>query len=185
MKVLTLDNNQFIHHCHRLQDGISSYNPDLIVSIAKGGTYVAAEMFASVRHTEVLCQRPSTKSKERNNFIFKIVNCMPMCVKNWLRIIEASLLKNRKVPLEKVVLSQETVDCLASAQRVLVVDDAVDSGNTLKAVVEAITALDLQAEVKSAVFTVTTKHPVIMPEYYLYNNATLIRFPWSMDVKTK
>ena len=32
-----------------------------------------------------------------------------------------------------------------------------------------------------AVVTVTSVKPLIMPDYFLYNNRTLVRFPWSID----
>lgn len=70
---------------------------------------------------------------------------------------------------------------MQDAQNILIVDDAVDSGATLLAVVEAVRIDMPGAEVRSAVITQTTPSPVITPDYTLYNNRTLIRFPWSMD----
>ena len=62
------------------------------------------------------------------------------------------------------------------------VDDAVDSGYTLSHVLEAFKAvLPAGAEVRSAVITVTTDDPLVMPDFYLYNDKTLVRFPWAMD----
>ncbi len=68
------------------------------------------------------------------------------------------------------------------ARKILVVDDAVDSGYTLSHVLEAVKAvLPAGAEVRSAVITVTTDDPLVMPDFYLYNDKTLVRFPWAMD----
>lgn len=39
--------------------------------------------------------------------------------------------------------------------------------------------------IKIAVITVTTPHPIIDADFYLYHNRVLVRFPWSNDVKRK
>ena len=39
--------------------------------------------------------------------------------------------------------------------------------------------------IKIAVITVTTPHPIIDADFYLYHNRVLVRFPWSNDVKKK
>jgi hypoxanthine phosphoribosyltransferase len=64
---------------------------------------------------------------------------------------------------------------------VLVVDDAVDSGATLIAVLDAVYKAAGSSKVRSAAITVTTENPMVMPDYYLYHDETLIRFPWSID----
>ncbi len=184
MKVLTLNDITFKEHCARLQEAAREYAPDLIVSIANGGTYVAACMFDDVKHVDILCRRRSTSSKERRRRLFKVVRSLPTFMKNWLRIIEASWLKRqRPANPQEIKLDQQTVGALTSARRILVVDDAVDSGQTLLTVLTAIKNLGVSATIKSAVFTITTKSPATMPDIYLYNNSTLIRFPWSKDVK--
>ena len=72
-----------------------------------------------------------------------------------------------------------------AGKSVLVVDDAVDSGNTLLSVVKGIRIAAPDAEVHNAVMTQTFPKPVIEPDVALWNDGTLIRFPWSKDAKQK
>ncbi len=66
---------------------------------------------------------------------------------------------------------------------ILVIDDAIDSGDTLFAIVETLKKTNPNAKVETAVITETTHHPRIRANYTLYQNRTLIRFPWSSDYK--
>lgn len=66
-------------------------------------------------------------------------------------------------------------------KRILVVDDAVDSGATARGILDAIHRLPGQRLTALAVITVTTPHPVVKVDFALYTNRTLIRFPWSKD----
>ena len=62
------------------------------------------------------------------------------------------------------------------------VDDALDTGTTLKAVVELLQALAPASTVRSAVIVTTTADPVISADISLHNRV-LGRFPWSHDFK--
>jgi hypoxanthine phosphoribosyltransferase len=65
--------------------------------------------------------------------------------------------------------------------RVLVVDDAIDSGATMATVVEQLRdAVGDGGEVRTAVLTITTRTAVFQPDFTLYRQ-TLCRFPWSHD----
>lgn len=64
---------------------------------------------------------------------------------------------------------------------VMVVDDAVDSGITLAAVLRTLRACCPPAtELRTAAITVTRPDPVVKPDYALYRGV-LCRFPWSFD----
>lgn len=66
---------------------------------------------------------------------------------------------------------------------ILVIDDAIDSGDTLFVIVEALKRINPKAAIQIAVMTETTGHPRIHADFTLYQNKTLIRFPWSNDYK--
>lgn len=109
---------------------------------------------------------------------------LPRLVLDALRKVEAALLgmrKPRPIDIAQVIIPAE----IATGKRILVVDDAVDSGATLDGVVRALCVAAPEAEVRTAVVTVTTKHPLIVPDFVIFNDLTLIRFPWSMDVNDK
>lgn len=179
-KVVTLDNEAFADACHRLQQAVeaSGYRPDMVLSIVTGGLYVGNGMFAGTPHLSTILRRPTTSLKTR--LARSIVAALPRAVQNRLRIAEAEILKRHVVPkaLPEVHLP---FDSGCGARRVLVVDDAVDSGRTLAAVLAAVRQVLPQAQVRSAVITVTTDNHIAEPDYALWRDHTLVRFPWSMD----
>lgn len=217
MRVKTLSQKDFTAHCRRLEERAAVFAPDLIVTIATGGDYVGAGMFASVPHVSVRLQRPSTAKKRSP--LMSIVRRLPRFMRDWLRIAEALWLSrsasHRKLPSSPLsstattslpdsetrigselsilnqsdghgdnmsgLLSKSVREVVSKAGRILIVDDAVDSGATLLRVAETLRSASPEAQIASAVITVTTRNPAIKPDYTLYNDRTLIRFPWSAD----
>ena len=184
MKVVTLDSRRFAVACRMLAEVVEGekFMPELMVGIRTGGEYVAREMlgeFPEARLAVVELQRPSTRHK---GLVAGLLPLLPARVLDFMRMAEARLLAFR--PRRRVgrVEIPEEITALG-ARRILVVDDAVDSGVTLEAIVSSLREACPSAHVRSAVITVTTSRPVISPDYALYRNKTLIRFPWSMDVK--
>lgn len=137
-------------------------------------------MFSSLPHCIIKCQRKSTSKKSGHSLIWTIIRKLPLRIKNLMRIAEAKFLKNRPQSSE-VYIDSYALNMLAVSKRVLIVDDAVDSGTTLSSVIASINKLEGERMIKSAVITITTSDPKIMPEYSLFNNETLIRFPWAKD----
>lgn len=186
MRVLTLNQESFNAACAALGKKISgSYVPDLVVGILTGGEYVAARLFADTPHASVELRRPSTADKERAGLLFRLLRQSPRWVTDALRIAEARMLamKTRKRQKRTVELPAEVIRMIEGARRVLVVDDAVDSGATLRDILDAVGRVPGRRELRSAAITVTTSRPLHIPDYYLYHNSTLIRFPWSKDYR--
>ncbi len=183
MRVITLDNARFESACRQLESACADHEPDLIVGIATGGVYVAERMFDGVPHVSILKQRRSTARKTAS--VSRLLRLLPVPVSNLMRMCESRLLSWRKPkPAAAVKLDEMTCRAVKASRRVLVVDDAVDSGVTLDAVLRGVAAVEGEREIRSAVVTVTTSHPLVHPNYTLYNNHTLIRFPWSKDNQT-
>lgn len=184
MKVITLNNILFIEHCKKLETIIrASFTPDLVVGIASGGVNVAQNIFSEIPHAQILLQRPSTDSKKKVSIFINLLKYLPLSLRNFLRIVEAKALSlNKSEKLKDVNID---IDNLEKFKRILLVDDAVDSGITLKSVLTSLSKISSDSEIQTAVITVTTPSPSIQPTYALYNNKTLIRFPWSKDFNQK
>lgn len=187
MKVVTLAGTDFCDACVRLAAEVSeAYEPDLVVAIATGGVYVADVMYgaASVPCADVCLRRPSSAGKDKARLLFTVLRHLPLWVSDRLRIAEARRLARRApAPLRHVDLGSDVRQAVQKASRVLVVDDAVDSGCTLRDVIFALRTVPGERQVRSAVITVTTEAPVVVPDFALYRDSTLIRFPWSKDMK--
>ncbi len=183
MKVITLDTDGLAAAGARLQMLVGeTYRPDLVVGIARGGAYVAQNMFVAVRHVSVTCRRPSSSRKDQHGVMMTLVRRLPLWVRDTMRCIETRLLAGSGNPGRNVTAGADVWTAVAGAGCILVVDDAVDSGHSLKAVVEEICRRNQSAEIRSAVVTVTTVAPVMSPDYTLYSQV-LLRFPWSGDYR--
>lgn len=183
MKVITLDNITFDKTCKELEQTAGSFAPDLVIGIKTGGEYVAERMFSEAAHVAVLLQRPSSKLKK--NSIFKILRMLPTPVLNQMRMIESELLRLRNTKtIEHFKLPENVQQILHGKERILIVDDSIDSGSTMKQVRDAVRRVTPEtAKIKTAVITVTTRNPILQPDFCIYNNRILIRFPWSKDAK--
>lgn len=186
-RVVTLDDRNFDDACRRLRDRLGIFAPDLVVAIPTGGRYVAASMFSDVPIVEISHHRPSTDRKKRYPLLQKLLKAAPYPVLDAIRILESYILQLKHYEIKDIdpkSIDQATKEKIGQASNILIVDDAIDSGATISAVVRVVRTLAPRAAVKIAVITVSTSTPMQQPNYTLYDNNTLIRFPWSMDIKT-
>ena len=197
MRVKTLVGDDFKKSCRELSETVvNEYRPDVVIGVLTGGGYVGREvshhMKASFNHlyTEIRIQRKNTEKKEKG-IVHKTLQSLPYFILNWLRMAEMLYedVKAKKINPKRegtVVFPNEVNCCLESGgKKVLIVDDAIDTGATLKLVREAILENFPDTTVKIAVVTVTSNHTLIDADYFLFHDRTLVRFPWSNDVKTK
>lgn len=167
---------------------------DAIVAVRKGGSFVCdafCRFFPSARYAtrfDVNLQRPSTKIKEW--VIGRSLKRLPRRLLDAMRMAEATVLSiSRKLkgipPSPDVVLPEGLKSILVTESRpqILVIDDSIDSGDTLYAIVETLRKTNPHTAVCIAVITETTRNPRIRSNYAIYRNKTLIRFPWSNDYK--
>lgn len=195
MRVVTLQNDDFKKTCEDLSSVIKSdFIPDVIVGILTGGGYVGREVskdmsiLATPLYTEIRIQRKDTKKKGKG-VLHKILQILPYFILNWLRMAEMLYedIKGKKIDPKRegtISFSEEVSTYLQSGIRnVLIVDDAIDTGATLKMVKDFILEKFPCSNVKIAVITVTGNHPLIDADYCLFHNRTLVRFPWSNDFK--
>jgi len=169
---------------------ISNLKPDIIIGIKSGGAVVSNYIcqlpeFIECVHEVVKLQRASTLRKEKMN-IKKFISKMPYVVTNFLRLIESGILEykhNRMNDADsdvRIEISPEILRKIKMASHLLIIDDAVDSGRTMKTIKDYIQSLNRNLNIKTAALTVTFQKPLIIPDFYLFKN-TLIRFPWSFD----
>lgn len=156
--------------------------PDAVLGILEGGGRVAENIFKDTPHFYTTLNRSTTKSKK---WLSPLLRRLPRCVADSLRIAEARVVaimgsRTRRRPASPVYLPQ-----LPAEGSLLIVDDAVDSGHTLFSVVEAVKHIAPKLLIKTSVITITDSFPKIHPHYSLYNQKTLIRFPWSKDMTQK
>ena len=156
--------------------------PQHIVAIRQGGAEVGQLMkthFPETVYQEITLTRSFGVQK---SLLSPILRCLPVWFKDVLRMLELRMMElfcctkhpQRYGKIELSVLPK-------AGETVLLVDDAIDTGATLQKARTEILKLCPDVQIKVAVITVTTPHPMCEADYYLYHNRTLCRFPWSMD----
>lgn len=196
MKVKTLYTEDFNKECLLLgHDIFADYDPDVIIGVLNGGGYVGRQIVQvspkETTYVEVKIQRDGTTKKEKG-LIHRILQSLPYSVLNILRILESIVLeykskKNNTKRKGTIKLPDNVVSFLSDVdhKKVLLVDDAIDSGATLLLIKQYLMSKFENIDVKIAVITITTKQPLVVADYYRYYNRTLIRFPWSNDIKKR
>lgn len=188
MRVLTLSPQLLSEAACQLSQRVRSAgcSPALIVGIRSGGAEVSRLMrpyFPDAQYAEVRLSRPSTRQKE-SGFAQRLLRRLPLWLCDVLRIVESRLGEWRsrgQLPerVGEVHLEAE----VPAGGTILLIDDAIDTGATVHALRQHLALCYPSSEVRVAVITVTTAHPVYDADYCLYHDRTLCRFPWSNDYR--
>jgi hypoxanthine phosphoribosyltransferase len=192
----TLQDAQFDAACAELMRLVEAdYRPVLIVGIRTGGLIVAEAMARAAASPPTILpltsRRATTATKSRLPLLRQMLSVLPTPALDLLRRVEHRFLTARRttktaqqeVDHGEAAIIATHVALLPPPARVLVVDDAVDSGTTLAAVLRTLQgACRPHVEIRSAVITQTLQNPSIRPDYVLFRG-TLCRFPWSFDAR--
>ncbi|RNC86778.1 MAG: hypothetical protein ED556_04980 [Winogradskyella sp.] len=187
MKVITLHKNQFQERCIQLFSSISS-TPDLVVGILNGGGYILEEFKDHHKEEDIIyktitLQRDSTKGIKKSKLTQALLRLLPYSILNRLRISEHKKRTQSDLKSLSEDLSFELNTKDKPIQSILILDDALDTGNTLNSVYNLLKSKFLQASIETAVVVWTNSESVIKPNYFVFKDI-LVRFHWSLDYKT-
>jgi hypoxanthine phosphoribosyltransferase len=190
----TLRLPEFHAACAELMQMVEAdYAPTLAVGIRTGGFAVAESMVRAASTPlpvlPVTCRRAATGAKARLPLLRSALTALPRPALDLLRRVEHRLFiapRTRQARPQQV--GHAELDMIAaslahrpSQSRILVTDDAIDSGATLATVLQLVRAVcPSGTEIRTAVITQTLEQPIATPDYVLFHN-TLCRFPWSFD----
>ena len=180
-KVKTLYPELFKQTCHVLREKVeaSGFQPDAVIAIPRAGVWIQDAAWTDFPRFPVKLIRPS-KGKLKK-LVSGVIKRLPLRLRDNIRIWEARKLVKRHGHMTNTGIILPTLP--DNVSKILLIDDAVDSGATLKAIVEKFKAEYPNAEIRSAVITLTYPQAVYKPDYCIYNNLTLIRTPWSIDMR--
>lgn len=200
MKVINLLGDNFEKACFRLAEKINAdYEPDIIVGVLTGGGIVGKNVYnafnllsgrkpGEIIYSEIRVQRGSTDIKRKLN-IRKLFMAFPEFLLNILRNAEYVIRNIEsvfKVPKRTGdFFFDNNVDAFLKSgpKNILVVDDSMDTGATLKAINDfIIKKYGRVNKIKFAVINVSHVKTLIDVDYTLYKRV-LIRYPWAYDAK--
>lgn len=192
MKVINFEQKNFDDFLENtLKDWKNDSSKILVLGIKEGGVYLAENVFQVLRNSAnqvdlkfIKCQRPTTSVKKKNEFrkafiqtIFKI---SPIIILDLLRNVEHYFLTKKSIEYNREIILDEIIN-FNLYDKIVIVDDAVDSGVTLQKVNDYVQNLAVKTtEVKSLAVVITSNNAIVTPDFYLYKDV-LIRFPWSLD----
>jgi hypoxanthine phosphoribosyltransferase len=160
----------------------------LVVGVASGGVPIAKAVFdkinkINVKYIALKCQRPSTKRKDTGiigKLISSILKVLPKLLLNKLRVLEHNIL-SRNSSSGREVFELDHID-YNQFDFIFIIDDAVDSGYSLKSVREFVCSQSERPKVITSVYVTTQLEPVYKADFSFKQNV-LVRFPWSKDAK--
>ena len=193
-KLRTLRQNEFKDACADLMHlAEAAFRPDAVVGIRTGGLVVAEAMVQAasmpIPVLPITSRRATTGVKARVPLLRSTLAALPQPAVDLLRRVEHRVFTAPRAqrPRPQTVDAAEvgTIAAWANAAnrppRILVADDAVDSGVTLATVLRHLReACPPGCLFRTAAITQTLENPTVMPDYVLLH-ATLCRFPWSFD----
>lgn len=179
--VVTLNHEKFNQACIDLRNKVeqSGYIPDVIVAIPRAGKWMTDAAWSDCDVSSVSLIRKPKGNLKRHIGMF--IKHLPLALRDRLRIWEAKRLVKRNTHMCTTIIELPALN--HNIKRILLVDDAVDSGATLNAITKEFNRHYPEIEIRSAVITITSQDPMLVPDYYLFNNLTLIRSPWSIDMR--
>jgi hypoxanthine phosphoribosyltransferase len=195
MKVITLDDDGFEKACSDLASHLHDKGRfDIIIGVRTGGAVVAAKVFEKLSQSDVCikyfeagAERSTTATKKKGG-IKAMIRSLPRLLQDFLRNMEHIIVvltsalhfeKQRSIRLDDEL---RTYLATAGEGHVCVIDDAIDSGATIRALVEEIRGIAPEIVITIAVLVVTLRAPVVRPDVSVFENV-LIRFPWAVDAK--
>ncbi len=195
MRVKTLNESMLTDESIALAQVVEDdFTPDTIIAIKTGGVFVAQPLFSYLKeknttlvYTEISLSRESTKVKKAFN-VSTVLKRLPYFILDILRKLEVSYFEYSKdktynsAKESKVSLDETLLKTLSHSKKLLLVDDAIDTGATLLAIKNVLEKKNNEVEIKTAVLTSTHKHSYIEADYKLYSRV-LLRCPWAEDYR--
>lgn len=184
MKCIELSKKDLEVQCKDWAEKIKKeYQPDLIVYVAKAG-YLIARPMKNVFDVPLVGISATREGNSLKEIVGPLVSLLPNFVRNFLISMELKSNTHDRNTERKISFHQSFENIHQdSIQKIIVVDDSVDTGHSMKQVVDAISNKMNHVQIKVAGLNVWDKsEDVIKTDFALYRN-TVIKTPMSKDSK--
>ena len=155
----------------------SGFEPEHILYVERAGLLVGFEMaaFFQCGISGIVSQRSGSSAKSKFKFILRL---LPRFVTHFLRQLELKsnihgIKKERRISCENEMPPR--------GKRILLVDDALDTGHSLVAVLDFLKTRGYsRKDIRVAVLTTTGATPALRADFSLLDQI-VCAFPWSYD----
>lgn len=158
----------------------SGYRPDCILYIERAGRIPGVLLARRLGCVAVPATASRTGRSLKTRFRH-LLRLLPTSAKNLLRRLELAVGVQESSPQRNVSIPKRILEF----ERILIVDDAIDTGQSVLQVKAAVEALHTSPppSIKVAVITTTAsrgRESVLQPDFALFRR-TIVHFPWSSD----
>ncbi len=161
---------------------IQNYDYDLVIFVAKGAYLIGKEL-SKLNNVPLLEIQASRKGNKLKKILKPLLKLIPKKLNVYLRKKEMNSSFHENNPERMILIDEKKYGKHKRAKKILLVDDSVDSGNTIAQAKEKIKTFFPKSRLKIAVFNYFEKSEgIIKVDYSLYTN-TMINGPWSNDSK--
>ncbi len=179
----------YVMLAQKLSSEFSKSTHVAVIGIANSGLKLSAGVhkeliklgYSNSKDYAVRCKRPHSKITDVAGKIYNSPLHIPTFISNMLRKIEHVVLSKLR-PTTRIVDFHNSENEISKSEYILIIDDAVDSGHSMKSVFEKTKSLAPNSTIKLAAYVITQKNPVIEPHFYQYRDI-IVRFPWAVDSK--
>ena len=185
MDCIELSLNDLQKRSYELADLVKeTYEPDLIIFIAKGGYLIGKHLGdrLGVPLVPVYAERQASGLKTAVAPLLKI---LPKSVKLMLRKMEVNSGVHNKIKERQISFPNDAVvEEVRKAQRILIVDDSVDTGGSVVSIMDALKEIDTSlVDIRVALLNVFTEAADKLPTHYCLFHNTIMITPMSNDSK--
>lgn len=169
------------HIAQALLNIIDDYDFDTVVCISKSGYLVGKELslISESQFLEIESKRLGVD--EKSKYLPQIVNKFPKNLIYFLKKYERKI-SYYDVNEERTLYYDEDLYKKVEPRKILIFDDAIDTGYTIDKVTDKVKSIYSDANIKTAVLNYYTDRNVNAPDYYLYSDA-ILSAPWTIDSK--
>ena len=160
----------------------SNYKFDLVIFVAKG-SYTIGKKIAELGNCPLLEIKATRKGNKLKKIISPFLKIIPKKIKIYLRSKEFKSNIHDKNIERDVIYDKELWNQYKGCKNIVLVDDSVDTGYSIKACQEEIKSFFSNSTIKIAAFNYFEKSArMVKTDYYIFKD-TMVNGPWSNDSK--
>ncbi len=158
----------------------SNYKFDLVIFIAKG-SYTIGKKLSELGNCPLIEIKATRKGNNFKNIISPVLKLIPKKIKFYLRNKEVKSNVHNKNYDRNIIYDVEKWNKYKNCKNIILVDDSIDTGYTIKSCKEKIEKFFPNANIKIATFNYFEKSKDIVTVDYKIYEETMINGPWSND----